>query len=237
MSAVFLCGDHPGVLASAEAFVEAAGGPGARIALLLQGDENWQKYVPRYAEPWAAHGASCMVVVPDASGALDHAALVQTFNNANAVFISGGHTPTYQQLYANPPVRGLIREAVARNVPFGGCSAGALLAPDICATNYAGADDTTWTAPGLGLMNNVLIGVHFSEWQGESYLAAAMRRLDIVQGWGIDGSACAVFEDGRLTRVFATNDNQGPAGAVYELNLHSVPDGSYTVRRHTPQCE
>lgn len=226
---VFLCGDEPGTVAAAEAFVAAAGGAGSTIALLLQGGPNWQKYVPRYAEPWAKFGATCTVIVPDTAGNLDVEHTTAAINGADAIFIGGGHTPTYRRLYAAPPIRDAIRAAHARGVPVGGVSAGALILPEVCITSHTGAGDPTWQGPGIGLLANLLVGVHFSEWQGEAGLVTMQRATGIRTAWGIDGSACAVFEDGQFSQVWATT------GAVYELTLHPerVPD--YTVERHMGQ--
>lgn len=226
---VFLCGDQPGTVAAAEAFVAAAGGTGSTIALLLQGGPNWQKYVPRYAEPWAQYGATCTVIVPDAADALDIAHATATINGADAVFIGGGHTPTYHRLYATPPIRDVIRAAHARGVPVGGVSAGALVLPDVCITSHRGADNPAWQGKGIGLLDNLLIGVHFSEWQGEAGLVAMQRATGIRTAWGIDGSACAVFEGGQFARVWAAE------GAVCELTLHPDREPDYTVKCHMEQ--
>ena len=223
---VFLCGDQPGTEASAGAFVAAAGGAGRTITLLLQGGPDWQRYVPRYAEPWAAHGASCAVIVPGPDGMLDLDQTAATLRAADAIFIGGGHTRTYHRLYTTPPVRDLIRAAHARGVPVGGVSAGALLLPEVCVTTYRGADDPHWQGAGIGLLHDLLVGVHFSEWQGEAGLVAMQRVTAIQTAWGIDAGACAVFEDGRFSHVLAAH------GVVHELTLHPGREPDYTVTRH-----
>jgi hypothetical protein len=45
------------------AFVEAAGGRSARIALLLAGGPGWERYVPRYRAPWMRLGAAEVIPI------------------------------------------------------------------------------------------------------------------------------------------------------------------------------
>jgi len=52
------------------------------MALLLQGGWGWERYVPRYVDPWLARGVTHYdVIVPDEEGRLDVEAACAVFEN------------------------------------------------------------------------------------------------------------------------------------------------------------
>ena len=114
---------------AAEEFVPAAGGHQAKIALLLQGGSDWEKYVPGYTEPWIRRGvAHHHVIVPNETRAWDIDQVAVKLGEATGIFIGGGHTPTYRHLYATEPLRSVIRERYRAGIPVAGVSAGAFIA-------------------------------------------------------------------------------------------------------------
>lgn len=200
---LFLLGGSAAYDAAAEEFVPAAGGADAVIALLMQGGGNWQKYVPGYVEPLRQRGVTCYhPIVPDENGALNLEDVAATLREATGILIGGGHTPTYHRLYGSEPVRSWIRERYQEGIPVAGVSAGALISPDTC---LLARDETAEGAPktvrGLGLVDGLVIEVHFSELDRLSHLLEAMTHLQADVGWGIDEAACMVFEDGQFERV------------------------------------
>ena len=38
-------------------FIQASGGAKAKVALLMQGCQGWERYLPRYRDPWLLLGA------------------------------------------------------------------------------------------------------------------------------------------------------------------------------------
>jgi cyanophycinase len=202
-SKLFLLGGDGVLDAVAEEFVPAAGGREAVIALLMQGGSDWERYVPRYAEPWAWRGATCYYpIAPDESGKLDLDDVSAKLREATGICIGGGHTPTYHRLYATGPIRGLIRERHQAGVPVVGLSAGALIALDVCVLD---SDETEWDSPrvvpGLGLAHDLLVEVHFTERNRLPDLLEAMVQAKMSVGWGIDEAACMVVEEGRFQRI------------------------------------
>lgn len=194
----------------ADEFVPAAGGRDADIVLLMQGGRNWQKYVPLYAEPWERRGATHYhCIVPDADGELDLDAVCPRLEQATGIYIGGGHTPTYHRLYATEPLRSLICARHRSGVPVAGLSAGALLALQTCVLDSDEAEgDAPRFLPGLGLVDDLLIGVHFTERQRLPGLLKVMARLECPIAWGIDEAACLVVEDGRASRVLGRGVHQ-----------------------------
>jgi cyanophycinase len=195
---LFLLGGSAAFDAVAEAFVPAAGGRDATIALLMQGGAKWRKYVPEYTRPWMQRGATrYFPIVPGESGKLDLDTAYAQLRQATGIFIGGGHTPTYHRLYATGPIRNVIRERYNEGVPVAGVSAGALIAPDVCAlTSDETGEAVIRIVTGLGLISGLVVGVHFSELNALPGVLETMARTRTRIGWGLDEPACAVFEDG-----------------------------------------
>ena len=199
----YLIGGSPAFAVTAPEFVTAAGGSDARIALLMQGGPDWQKYVPEYTNPWLEQGVSHYdVIVPGADGKLDLQNVLPTLQQATGIFVGGGHTPTYHLLYATEPVRSIIRQQYEKGIPFAGVSAGALIACEYGLFSAAeSSDGALHVVKSLGLLHDLVIGVHFSELNALPDMLEAMARTKIAGGWGIDEAACAVFQDGRFKKA------------------------------------
>ena len=207
----------------AEEFVPAAGGGDCSIALLLMGGEGWAGHVPEYVEPWTRRGAARHdIIVPGDGGDLDLAAASARLRGATGIFIGGGHTPTYHRLYATEPIRSVIRERHQQGVPVAGLSAGALLAPEMCVMDPEEIGGTSpRIEPGLGLVDNLIVDVHFTERERLPRLLEAMARTRTTLGLGIDGSACAVLVNGRSKRVLG--------GPVSQVTMTDFETRSYRI--------
>ena len=228
MASLFLLGGDTTIFESvADAFVPAAGGDGASIALLLAGAPGWEDYVPRYTQPWVRRGVEqIQPIVPEGDGALNLAAVSARLNEATGIFIGGGHTPTYHRLYATEPVRSIIRERYQAGIPVAGLSAGALIIPELCAiTPEDTGDASVRIVAGLGLISGLMIGVHFSEWNTLPHLLEAMSKTGTSAGLGIDGAACAIFEDGQFRRALGES--------VYRIEVTDFKAMAYRVIRAT----
>jgi len=220
---LFLLGGSAAFDVVAEEFVPAAGGCDATIALLMQGGVGWEKYVPEYTQPWIRRGVSrCYPIAPDENGTLDLDAASAKLREATGIFIGGGHTPTYHRLYATEPMRGIIRESYGKGVPIAGVSAGALIAPEVCVLPPDETDDgSLQIVAGLGLVSDLVVGVHFTEWNAMPSVLEEMARTRTRAGWGIDEPAGAVFEDGQF---------KGTLGqSVYEIVMTDFEARAYRV--------
>jgi cyanophycinase len=221
---LFLLGGSPAVFDSvADAFVPAAGGRDAAIALLLEGVPGWEKYVPQYTEPWTRRGiAQHATIVPDEQGRLDLESASAALRETTGIFVGGGNTPNYCRLLATEPIRSLIRERVRQGVPFAGLSAGALIAPAVCAIPPEDTGHTSVTiVPGLGLADDLIIGVHFAQWNALPHLLEAMKQTQTAVALGIEESACVVLEDGRVEQVIGRS--------AYEISMNDFDSGTYRI--------
>jgi cyanophycinase len=193
-------------------FVPAAGGTKARIALLLIGGEGWEAYVARYVAPWEGRGVRRVeVIVPREDGRLDLPAAEAQLREATGIFIGGGRTATYHELYASEPIRSLIRERYCEGVPVAGLSAGALIAPEACLLRPSpkNPDQPFRIVEGLELVRDLIVEVHFAEhvapgsptYTTLASLLEGMAQTRTARGLGIGPAACAVLRDGRLAKV------------------------------------
>ena len=221
---LFLLSSRPGFDIAAEEFVPAAGGNKASIALLLfSNNDKTPKYVGEYAEPWLKRGVvKYDVVLPDVSGVLDIEDAKRKINRATGIFIGGGTMERYRELFATEPIAQLIRHKYEQGVPVAGCSAGALIAMEHCLL-YDYDSDKLDIKPGLGLLREPVIEVHFSERDRLNPLLKAMKLTGIKRGLGIDDSACAVFENGELARVLCKS--------VYEISVKDLNTMEYEYKQ------
>ena len=220
---LYLLGGSAAFDVVAEEFVPAAGGHEATIALLLQGGSGWERYVPDYTKPWTRLGiAHHHVIVPDEDRAWDIDRVSAKLGQATGIFVGGGRTPTYQQLYATEPLRSAIRERYQAGVPVAGVSAGAFITLEDCVLDAGEVgEDSLRIEPGLGLACNLVIEVHFTEQDRLSNLLATMGRLRAHTGWGIDEPACIVLEDEKVTRVLGR--------PVHKVEMIDLKAKTYTM--------
>jgi cyanophycinase len=118
-------------------FLQAAG-EGATIACLLIDEGDGAEYFARFAEVLrkVARCTPVPVLVPE-GGQLDLGAL----DGADALLVGGGLTPAYQDALAGAGT-GLSGWLAARNLPYAGFSAGAVVA---AGTALVGG----WTSAGV----------------------------------------------------------------------------------------
>jgi cyanophycinase len=187
-------------------FAKATGGENAHIALLIVYREGYEAFLPRYTSHWIAQGVhkkNISVIVPNERGELATEEATDIVSNATGIFIGGGHSETYYSLYAKEPFKQLLREKYAAGTPLAGNSAGALLMPETVLLSPRDTDNQqAWSGPGLGILQNQLISVHFSQWQDEPNLISGLHLHNIPFGYGIDEDACLYLENEKPTAVF-----------------------------------
>jgi cyanophycinase len=223
---LFLLGGSAAFDVTADEFVATAGGHDARIVLLLQGGVNWQKYVPDYVRPWTQRSVSCYeVIVPDVIGNLNLNDVAAKLASATGIFIGGGHTATYRRLYATEPVRSVLHQRYANGIPIAGCSAGALIAPEICAYHPGEDDDGKFVAKGMGLISGFIVGAHLTSQNILPNLLTVMAMTHTENAWGIDDGACVVFENEQFNRVLGQ--------AAYQIEMTNFENNTYHITERT----
>ena len=203
LRSLFLLGGAGALAATAPEWLARTGGEAARLVVLSCG-AGCRKYMPVYTDHWPAQ-----FVGPDENGVLDVAQATALISGATGIFVAGGETELYHSLYGVGPLRELIRARYAAGVAYAGLSAGALLAMDTCVL-YPPDVEGIARLPGLGLLPDTLVGVHFTEQGGLDAFLPVVRRVVTTNIWGIDDDACLLFENEVLSRSLG--------GDVYELD-------------------
>jgi cyanophycinase len=209
---LYLMSDGDAYENSAPSFVEAAGGENAVIALLLHSPEV-ERLLGFYGPPLEAAGVKKILPVgPDAFGKLDSHALMDALDAATAVMVGGGDTEIYWRLYTLDLVGAELRSRVQAGMVYGGLSAGADIATQICAVAPEDtADGAAMIKQGLNLLPGCLTISHFEPEKSLPFTVEAMQVSGVSRAWGLSEEATAVFVDGRLAETI------GPPVHLVEL--------------------
>jgi cyanophycinase len=89
------------------------------LVLRASGDDAYNPYIQGLCH---VNSVSTMVI-PDREAAVDPF-VATTIRRAEAVFIAGGDQANYINFWMGTPVQQTLNEAIARNIPIGGTSAG-----------------------------------------------------------------------------------------------------------------
>ena len=159
---LYLIGGSQAFELIAESFLAAAGGWNAWIALLLQSNDSSSFcYLPEYVTPWVKRGIRGYEAFgPSPNGELELDQLACILENATGIFIGGGDTAAYRDVYCRDEVEELIRQRYESGIPVAGCSAGALVMLEDCVVHLE--DGGLEVGPGIGLIGGFVIGVHFA---------------------------------------------------------------------------
>lgn len=220
---LYLLGGGPAIDTGGDPFMIEAGGAQARITVLLTYHERWRSSLPFYHEPLDLYpGSELRPVVPDENGQLDLEAAKEALDWATGIMIGGGSTAAFRALYAEEPMASWIRQRNCEGLPIMGVSAGALLLLEHALMTPAETGEETVTlGPGLGMITDLILGVHYTEDNALPDMLPAMAQAQISQGLGIDEPTYAVFRDGQLVRFAG-----GPAHRVemtdFETQAHAV---------------
>jgi len=221
---LFLLGGGPSSYrVYADDFVAAAGGPSARMAVLVQTVSGWEKYREDITRPWIDRGVAQFVpVAPAEDGTLNRRSALGALDSASGILICGGSTPIYHRLFASDPVAAVIREKYDAGIPVAGISAGALISLEVCplARGETGSNEIQ-IVRGLGLAAGFVIGVHFTEWDNLPDMLEVMAKTRTPLGFGIDEPACVVCEDGLVTRTLGKS--------VYRIEMDDFDGRVHTV--------
>jgi len=219
---LYLISDGDAYENASASFVEAAGGKNAVIALLLHSPEI-ERLLGFYAPPLKAAGVKQILPIgPDVFGKLDSHALMDALDAATGVMVGGGDTEIYWRLYTLDLVGADLRSRVREGLVYGGLSAGADIATQICAVAPEDTEDGAgMIKPGLNLLPDCLTISHFEPGKSLPFTVEALQVSGMSRGWGLSEESAAVFEDGRLTETI------GPP--VHLVELLDRESGAYRL--------
>ena len=123
-------------------------------------------------------------------------------------------------------VREHAEPRVREGLVYGGLSAGADIATQICAVAPEDTEDGAgMIKPGLNLLPDCLTISHFEPDRSLAFTVEALQISGVSHGWGLGEETTAVFEDGRLIETI------GPP--VYLVELLDRESGAHRLTQVT----
>jgi cyanophycinase len=188
--------DNPEILAK---FVELAGGKDAYICIIPTASQL-EDTGERYETLFSGLGAGKTVSLPitERSDAQKQE-YVDCLEKCTAVFITGGNQLRLSTILGGTPIAKAIRKMNAKGVHVAGTSAGAAIVSQHMitggSTGIVPTEDGVNLAPGMGLINTVVIDQHFNQRNRLSRLLSAVSYNPFLVGIGLDEDTAA-FIDG-----------------------------------------
>jgi cyanophycinase len=233
-------------------FIELAGGPDARIAVITAASKDFDHMWEIYQQAFGELGVINLEHLTIESRAdADSEQAVSLLTAADGIFMTGGDQKRLLALIGGSGVDRALHVAFKeRNACIGGTSAGAsAMSGHMLAKGEAVLQPEKGAvsmAAGLGLVQHVLIDQHFSERQRLGRLLTAVAQNPYLQGVGIDEDTALVIErgvgieilgegavtvvDGRHMRSNLAMIANRESPEMIGVNLHLLPAGSrYTL--------
>jgi cyanophycinase len=153
------------------------------VTLLLQGGPGYENYLDSYIEPIKYYGVKNInIIVPMNNRNEIEKNDIEIIRQSDSVFIGGGYTPRYAELYGTEEITKIIKEKFMKGINIAGLSAGSLIMNDIVKS-----DNKTFN--GLGLVRNMNIYPHFEdEKYGYNMIKDAIENLGMCC-YGIETNA------------------------------------------------
>jgi cyanophycinase len=185
-------------------------------------------------------------------------AKVRVLDGAKGVFFTGGDQLRITSQIGDTPIYRKLNEIFSGGGVIAGTSAGASV---LCNTmlvsgnsqKSARVGDTVKMAPGLGLLNDIIIDQHFAERGRMGRLLGAVAQNPRSLGIGIDEDTAVVVEAGRSfyvlgngavyvldgSTVSASNiadENEDRTLSIYDVRMHCLSQGdAFDLRERQPQ--
>ncbi len=148
-------------------FVELCGSENARIAIIptaSQLEDTGPNYEKVFKDLGAGEAISLTINTREEA---QQESLLETLKSCNGIFITGGNQLRLSTILGGTPIAQAIRRLNEAGAHLAGTSAGAAIIPEhMIAGGSKGALPTqqgVTFAPGLGLLNKVIIDQHFSQ--------------------------------------------------------------------------
>ena len=234
--------DKVGSRAILRRFVELAGGPTARVAIMASASEIHTVVASTYKRIFGELGVGDVRVLElyRREQCTDPAAL-EPLNDATGIFLTGGNQLKLMTLIGGTPAATRIRRVYRHGCVVAGTSAGASA---VCQHMMAyGSSGTTprkammHFAPGLGLITRLLVDQHFGARGRTGRLITAIAHNPYLLGAGLDEDTAIEVDAHRMLRVFGRGSVMIVDGSGTEYNnIHRIPDNAplamYNLRFH-----
>jgi len=215
-----------------DAFVAAAGGTEARIAVVSSASSLGMEVVEVYRGVFTALGARQVISLRPESRAQAHDPdLVDPLNTVSAIFLTGGNQLKLSSFITGTPFGDTIKEVNERGTVVAGTSAGAsILAEHMIAFGAGGATPKqrmSQLSAGLGLLRGVVIDQHFEQRNRYGRLLSLVAQSPSLLGLGVDEDTAAVIDDRRRLEVIGR-------GAVTVVDGQNLISNAFVAKRTSP---
>lgn len=209
-------------------FVRSAGDSKANIVIIPTASMMPLERGELYAGIFREMGASRVDVIDiETREAANDEALAALVRQATGIFVTGGVQLRLISILGGTLVNDAMNEVIGRGGVYCGTSAGAaVVSSHMIVTGKRGMlvrRGMVDLAPGLGLVENVIIDQHFSQRGRLGRLIAAIGMNPRFMGIGIDEDTAAIFRsDGEFDVVGGGQVAIVDASRVTTSNIHSV---------------
>ncbi len=211
-------------------FVELAGGPRARLAILATASEIYSVVGATYHRIFTELGVQDVRVVPLYSREqCDDPAILELLNDATGIFMTGGNQLKLMTILGGTPAATRIRRVYRHGCVVAGTSAGAsAVCQHMMAYGNSGITPRKAMmhfAPGLGLINRLVVDQHFGARGRTGRLITALAHNPYLLGVGLDEDTAIEVDADRVLRVFGRGSVMIVDGGEMTYNdLHRIPD-------------
>lgn len=180
------------------AFVRAAGGAQARIAVIPTASSLGPEVVDLYHSVFTRLGAAAVIGLrPEDRRQANDPAYAEQLGSATAIFMTGGNQLKLSGVIAGTTFGEAIKQAHKRGIPVGGTSAGASIqSSHMVAFGVGGTTPKqrmTQVAAGLGLVEGCVIDQHFDQRNRYGRLLMIVSESPHLLGIGVDEDTAAVI--------------------------------------------
>ncbi|MDQ3664290.1 MAG: cyanophycinase [Actinomycetota bacterium] len=214
------------------AFVDAAGGTGARIVVVPTASSLGPEVSELYTSVFSKLGAVDVVEArPRSRAEADDPALLARLDDATGVFMTGGNQLKLSAVVAGTGFGTAVHKAHQRGAAVGGTSAGAsVLSTHMVAFGSGGATPKqrmTQLSAGLGLLPGCVIDQHFTQRNRYGRLLSLVAQSPSLLGIGVDEDTAAVVTEQRWLSVIGR-------GSVTIVDGSSVISDAHAAKRTAP---
>jgi cyanophycinase len=214
------------------AFVAAAGGTEARIAVVSSASSIGNEVVDVYKTVFTSLGAHQIISLRPESRAQAHDAdLAKALAEVSGIFLTGGNQLKLSSFITGTPFGDAIKRAHEQGTVVGGTSAGAsILAEHMIAFGAGGATPKqrmSQLSAGLGLLPSVVIDQHFEQRNRYGRLLSLVAQSPSLLGLGVDEDTAAVIHNASRLAVIGR-------GAVTVVDGQNMVSDAFVAKRTAP---
>lgn len=170
------------------------------ISILVVERDGWEQYIPNYTRALEERGLQHFSFIPLPSTPIKN--VTNQLNQSAGIIIGGGDTSKYADYIVDTRIAETIQARYAAGVPVAGFSAGALISLEHCViSDQDRLECERAQRPGLGLLKQVLIAVHFSQWREEAHAKKIAATFTDSTVYGIDENTGIYFHNGICTEM------------------------------------